>query len=51
LDFIEHARLNRPILDLVDTMSERLLEMRADTESVELIDTLEREICLLAAID
>src|SRR5207302_10322037 len=27
LDFIEYARLNRPILDLVDSMSDRLLEL------------------------
>jgi glycosyltransferase involved in cell wall biosynthesis len=51
LDFIECARLNRPVLDLIDSMSDRLLEMRANVDSVELIDTLEREICRLAAID
>lgn len=51
LDFIESSRLNRPVLDLVDSMSDRLLEMQADAQSVELIDTLEREICRLAAID
>jgi glycosyltransferase involved in cell wall biosynthesis len=51
LDFIESARLNRPILDLVDCMSDRLLEMRANPESVESVEALENEICRLAAID
>ncbi len=51
LDFIEYARLNRPILDLVDHMSDRLLEMPANSESAALVETLEREICRLAAID
>ncbi len=51
LDFIECARLNRPILDLVDHMSDCLLEMPANSESAELVETLEREICRLAAID
>jgi glycosyltransferase involved in cell wall biosynthesis len=51
LDFIESARLNRPILDLVDRMSDRLLEMQATPESTELIDALENEICRLAALD
>ena len=50
LDFIDCARLNRPILDLIDGMSDRLLELRANTHSVDLVDTLEREICRLAAI-
>jgi hypothetical protein len=50
LDFLCCARLNRPILDLVDTMSDRLLEMRANADSVELIDRLENEICRVAAI-
>src|SRR5207237_10757274 len=51
LDFIDYARLNRPILDLVDHMSDRLLEMPASSESAELVEMLEREICRLAAID
>lgn len=51
LDFIEYAKLNKPILDLVDHMSDRLLEMGADAESIDLVDTLEREICRLAVID
>ena len=51
LDFIECARLNRPVLDLVDRMSECLLEMGANADAVELMNTLEREICRLAAIN
>jgi glycosyltransferase involved in cell wall biosynthesis len=50
MDFLACARLNRPILDLVDSMSDRLLEMRANAQSIELIDILEKEICRLAAI-
>ena len=50
LDFLGCARLNRPILDLVDSLSDRLLEMRGNTDSAELIEKLEDEICRLAAI-
>jgi glycosyltransferase involved in cell wall biosynthesis len=50
LDFIDDARLNRPVLDLIDSISDRLLEQCAQIDSVELVDTLEREICRLAAI-
>jgi glycosyltransferase involved in cell wall biosynthesis len=50
LDFVECARLNRPVLDLVDRMSDRLLEMGATADSADLVNTLEQEICRLAAI-
>jgi glycosyltransferase involved in cell wall biosynthesis len=51
LDFIDSARLNRSTLDLVDRMSDRLLETQGDAVAGDLIDALEREICRLAAID
>jgi glycosyltransferase involved in cell wall biosynthesis len=51
LDFIDGARLNRPVLDLVDRMSDRLLEMGANAGCIDMVDILEREICRLAAID
>jgi glycosyltransferase involved in cell wall biosynthesis len=51
LNFLEDARLNRPILDLVDSMSDRLLELPSKSESLAMVDTLEEEICRLAAID
>jgi glycosyltransferase involved in cell wall biosynthesis len=51
LDFVDDARLNKPILDLVDRMSDRLLEMPTNSKPVELVATLEREICRLAALD
>src|SRR5262249_49121086 len=50
LDFMEAARLNKPILDFVDTMSDRLLEMGANADSQGLLDTVETEICNLAGI-
>jgi glycosyltransferase involved in cell wall biosynthesis len=50
LDFIESSRVNKPVLDLADSLCDKLLEMRADSSSVGLIDTLEHEICQLARI-
>jgi glycosyltransferase involved in cell wall biosynthesis len=50
LEFIDCVRLNQPVLQLVDSMSNRLLELRANVDSADLIDTLEQEICRLAGI-